>query len=116
MSKTINPLVSDRDVDFLLYEMLDTSALCAFPDFADHSPETFDLYVRSARRLAREILFPAYKPMDEEPARFDGEGLKTHPLMREIWPHLVSLGMLRATRPAAVGGHALPFSVAVLAG
>jgi len=115
MAKTTNPLVSDRDVDFLLYEMLDTPGLCVFPDFAEHSRETFDLYVRSTRRLAREVLFPAYKPMDEQPAHLVAGAVKTHPLMREIWPHLVELGVLRATRPTAVGGHALPFSVGVAA-
>ena len=69
MGKTTNPLISDRDVEFLLYEMLDAPALCALPAFADHSRETFDLYLQSSRRLAREVLFPAYKPMDEAPAR-----------------------------------------------
>ena len=69
MAPASNPLISDRDVDFLLYEMLDAPALCALPAFAEHSRDTFDLYVRSSRRLAREVLFPAYKPMDESPAR-----------------------------------------------
>ena len=31
-----NPLVSDRDVDFLLYEVFDAPSLCALPTFADH--------------------------------------------------------------------------------
>ena len=65
-----NPLLRDRDVDFLLYEVLDAERLCALPTFKEHSRETFDLYLQAARRLAREALFPAYKPMDEAPARF----------------------------------------------
>ena len=115
MLKTTNPLLSDRDVNFLLYEMLDAPALCALPEFAEHSRDTFDLYLRSSRRLAREVLFPAYKPMDEQPARFENGGVVIHPVMKEIWPHLVSLGLLRATRPVAVGGSALPYTVGVLA-
>ena len=53
-----NPLLRDRDVDFLLYEVLRADELCALPAFADHSRETFDLYLASARRLARDVLFP----------------------------------------------------------
>jgi butyryl-CoA dehydrogenase len=115
MREGINPLLCDRDIDFLLYEVLDAPALTALPAFADHSRDTFDLYLKSARRLAREVLFPAYKAMDESPARLEGEGVRTHPLMHDIWPKLVELGVIRATRPTEVGGEALPLTVAVLA-
>ena len=115
MAPASNPLISDRDVDFLLYEMLDAPALCELPAFAEHSRDTFDLYVRSSRRLAREVLFPAYKPMDESPARFENGRVVTHPRMKELWPLLVSHGLLGATRPAEIGGHALPYTVATLA-
>jgi len=115
MEKSLNPLLRDRDIDFLLYELLDAPALCELPAYAEHSRETFDLYLRSARRLAREVLFPAYKPMDESPARLEAGKLVTHPRMKGIWAQLVSLGVISATRPAAVGGQALPMTVATLA-
>jgi alkylation response protein AidB-like acyl-CoA dehydrogenase len=110
-----NPLLSDRNTDFLLYELLETESLCAFPAFADHSRQTFDLYLRSARRLAREVLFPAYKAMDESPARFEAGGIVAHPRMKGIWARMVELGAIAATRPTAVGGAALPMTVAALA-
>src|SRR5262249_2251196 len=44
-----NPLLSDRNVDFLLYELLDVESLCSLPAFAEHSRETFDLYLMSMR-------------------------------------------------------------------
>ncbi|HXN56107.1 MAG TPA: acyl-CoA dehydrogenase N-terminal domain-containing protein, partial [Myxococcales bacterium] len=53
-----NPLLRDRDVEFLLYEVLRVEELCALPAFAEHSRETFDLVLASARKLAREVLFP----------------------------------------------------------
>jgi butyryl-CoA dehydrogenase len=115
MEKSLNPLLRDRDVDFLLYEVLDAPSLCDLPAFAEHSKETFDLYLRSARRLAREVLFPAYKAMDESPARLTAGAIVTHPRMKGIWEQLVSLGVISATRPGAVGGQALPATVATLA-
>src|SRR3954471_23883217 len=110
-----NPLVSDRNVSFLLDEVLDLGALCALPAFAAHSRETFDLYLDSARKLAREVLFPAFKPMDEAPPRLTGGQVRVHPAVREILPRLFELGLATATRPAEVGGQELPAAVAVLA-
>jgi hypothetical protein len=43
MTSSANPLLSDRDVDFQLYEVLDAAGLCALPAFSEHSRETFEL-------------------------------------------------------------------------
>jgi len=111
-----NPLLSDRDVDFLLYEMLEApSRLCKLPYFADHSRDTFDLFLGSARRLAREVLFPAYKPMDEQPPVLKNGKVYVHPRLKEIYPRLVELGLINASRPYAVGGQQLPLTLASLA-
>lgn len=110
-----NPLVSDRNVDFILYELLHAPALCELPYFSAHSRETFDLLLQSARKLAREVLFPAFKPMDEVPPRLEGGQVRVHPAMREIWPQLCELGLAVATRPLEVGGQQLPVTVATLA-
>src|ERR1044071_3373870 len=110
-----NPLVSDRDVEFLMYELLDAEALTALAPFREHSRETFDLYVGACRRLARDILFPAYRPLDEAPPRLEGARVVTHPLMRELYRRMVELGAVNATRPEPVGGQQLPVLVAGLA-
>jgi alkylation response protein AidB-like acyl-CoA dehydrogenase len=115
MPDSTNPLIRDRDVDFLLYELLDAPALCKLDAFADHSRETFDMYIASTRRLAREVLFPAYKPMDEEPAKLVQGHIVAHPRMKALWPQLVALGVISATRPAEVSGQQLPLTVATLA-
>ena len=110
-----NPLLSDRNVAFLLREVFDTARLLELPAFAEHTLEGCEMYVQNARKFAREKLYPAYKPMDEAPPRLiDGQVL-AHPLMREIYPRLVELGILSATRPAKVGGANLPTLVATMA-
>src|SRR5512145_3216261 len=103
-----NPLVSDRDVEFVLHELLDVGALCRLPHFRDHSPDTFELYLRTSRRLARELLLPSYRAVDAAPARLENGAVRIHPALREIYPQLVALGAIAATRPAEVGGQQLP--------
>jgi alkylation response protein AidB-like acyl-CoA dehydrogenase len=110
-----NPLLSDRNVDFLLYEVFDVDArLGALPAFAEHGRETFDLFLGSARRLAREVLLPSYRAIDTEGPRLVDGRIHVHPRLREIYPQLVALGLTNATRPVAVGGQQLPLTVAAL--
>jgi alkylation response protein AidB-like acyl-CoA dehydrogenase len=110
-----NPLLSDRDVDFQLYEVLDTESLCRLPAFADHSRETFMMFLDSTRRFARDVLFPTYRLMDAEPPVFRDGRVHVHPLMRKLYPQLVELGLLTATWPAREGGQQLPGTVYSLA-
>src|SRR5438445_11927178 len=99
-----NPLVDDRDVDFLLDEVLDLSRLTRLPYFAEHDRETFALVLGGARRIAREVMFPAYRALDEAPPRLEGGRVHVHPRLRELWPQLVGLGLVAAPRPHEVGG------------
>ena len=110
-----NPLISDRDVDFLLYEVFDAPSLCALPAFADHGCATFDLVLQNSRRFAREVLFPTYKAMDAEPPRLENGRIVLHPLWQKIYPQLVALDVIAASRPYASGGQQLPLLVTTLA-
>lgn len=110
-----NPLISDKNIEFLLYEFLDAERLTELPAFSDHSRETFDLYLASVRKLAREQLFPSYRQLDLEPPELTSHGVVVHPKLRELFPQLVELGVINATRPPEVGGQNLPGLVAGLA-
>ncbi|MEM6995002.1 MAG: acyl-CoA dehydrogenase [Myxococcota bacterium] len=110
-----NPLVDDRDVAFLLYEVHDAAALTSLPAFSQHDRETFDLFVDSARRLARDTLWPAYRPMDEAPPKLVDGRVRAHACMHDIWTRMVDLGLLAATRPEEVGGLSLPLLVSTAA-
>ena len=83
-----NPLVSDRNVEFLLYELLRMG----------EGRETYDLVLASARELAREQLFPAFRPMDQEPPRLQDGQVRVHPAMRELWAQMFELGFGEAAR------------------
>jgi butyryl-CoA dehydrogenase len=110
-----NPLVRDDDVAFLLHDVLRVADLCAWPAFAEHSPEDFDMLVAAARRLGREVLWPAYRAMDQEPPRYEDGRVKVHPRMAALWQHLVEHGAITASRPKSVGGLGIPMLVSSLA-
>ena len=98
-----NPLVDDRDVDFLLYEVFDATRLTRLPYFAEHGRETFDLVLDSARRFARDVLYPAYRPLDEAPPRLVDGRVVVHPKLKALFPKLLELGL-----QTGVGGQARP--------
>jgi alkylation response protein AidB-like acyl-CoA dehydrogenase len=111
----VNPLLRDEDVSFLLYDVLDVESLTKLPYFADHGRETFDPYLASVARFAREVAFPTYRTMDQSPPRFENGRVLVHPLAKEHHPRLVELGIQNATRPAAVGGQQLPSCIHAVA-
>jgi butyryl-CoA dehydrogenase len=115
MADLTNPLIDDRDASFLLYDVHGADKLTELPDFAEHSRETFDLLLDATRRLAREVLYPAYKPMDAEPPVLEGGRVRVHPQMHAIYPRLVESGLISATRPPEVSGQNLPQIVSTLA-
>lgn len=110
-----NPLIDDGLVDFLLYTVVDAESLCRLESYQQHSKETFDLYIDSVRRFARQDLWPTYKPMDEHPPVFRDGRIHTHPALPALFEQMVDLGVLTATRPESVGGQQMPLLVHTLA-
>jgi alkylation response protein AidB-like acyl-CoA dehydrogenase len=110
-----NPLIPDDLVDFLLDEVIDLDRVLSLPAFAAHTRETCTLFLDSARRVARDVLFPAYEEMDREPPRFEDGRVRLHPKMGALYRQIVELGLLPATRSEEVGGAMLPVTVTAAA-
>lgn len=115
MGSQTNPLVDDELVDFLLYSVLDAESLCDLEPYRQHGKETFDMYIESVRRFARQDLLPTYKPMDDAPPVFRDGRVQTHESLARLYDAMVELGVLTATRPESVGGQQIPLLVHTLA-
>ncbi len=115
MPATTNPLIDDRDVELILDEVLDLGRLLRLPYFADHDRETCELLLASARELARDQLYPAYRALDAEPPRLIDGRVAVHPRMRALYGRMTELGLVAAPRPHAVGGSQVPLAVFSLA-
>ncbi|HJK89533.1 MAG TPA: acyl-CoA dehydrogenase, partial [Polyangiaceae bacterium LLY-WYZ-15_(1-7)] len=99
----------------LLRDVLQAERLTALPHFADHGPETFELYLSACRQLARGALASSYRPLDLEPPVFEGGRVRLHPRFGPLFTQLRELGVIAATRPEEVGGQQMPLTVSTLA-
>jgi len=106
-----NPLFDDREIDFLLYDVLGTDALLELPRFAEHSRETFGMFLAQARKLARTTLWPLYRELDVHPPVFENGGIRLHPKMRDLFAKLIGLGLVTAPLGHDVGGQSVPLVV-----
>ena len=106
-------LVPRRDLDFVLFELLDLERLCARERFADHSPETFAGAIDSAFAIAEERFAPHNQQGDaDEPRVVDGRVVLI-PQVREAVQAFAQAGFIAAAQDEAVGGMQLPFSIAM---
>ncbi|HLB07437.1 MAG TPA: acyl-CoA dehydrogenase family protein, partial [Alphaproteobacteria bacterium] len=105
-------LVSARDIAFLLYEILDVEALCARPPFAEHSRETFDAALATARQIAEEKFLPHFRLLDEEEPRLENGRVVLPPELGEALKAAAAAGFIAAHFPPERGGMQLPWTVA----
>src|SRR3990167_3122420 len=101
-------LLSSRNLAFELYEVLDAEALTQRERFAEHSRETFDAAIDTARGIAEELFAPHNRKNDEhEPQYVDGAAV----LIPEVAPALRAFheaGFLNATRDFEHGAMQFP--------
>lgn len=106
-----NDFVSTRDLEFLLYEVLDCEALLSYPHFAEHDRETFALVLDAALRLARERARPFLAAMDRTPPRFENGRIRVHSAVRPLMQACGDGGWIGAQASHEQGGQQLPNAI-----
>jgi len=101
-------LICQRNLAFELYEVLDAEALTRRERFAEHSRETFDAALGTARTIAEKYFVPHNRKSDEhEPVYQNGEAV----LIPEVKPAVdafIEAGFHNAGRSFEDGGMQLP--------
>jgi len=106
-------ILSRRDLEFVLYELLDAGALNSRPRYADHSRETFDAALATCERMATELFEPHYQKNDQnEPHTVhdnDG-GTNVHiiPEVKQALSAFCQAGLMAAGQDYDLGGMQLP--------
>ncbi|MBK8998060.1 MAG: acyl-CoA dehydrogenase [Myxococcales bacterium] len=113
--------IDPQNLDFLLYEVLDVEALTREAPFAEHSKETFELALGTAYRLSNELLWPAFRAMDERPPRLEAGRVRVHASVAALMRECGQGGWINADASVDHGGLAIPRTImtafrAILAG
>ena len=101
-------ILSRRDIEFLLYEWLDVTALTARERFADHSRETFDAAIDTAEQIATELFAPHNKKSDNNEPQFDGAKVTIIPEVKRALDAFSAAGLMAAGQDYAFDGMQLP--------
>ena len=97
-----------KDLQFVIHELLDESALQACPAFADYSPELADAILEEAGKFAENVLDPLYKSADREGARWTAEGVVTPRGFKEAYRQYAEGGWAGLRAPQDHGGQGAP--------
>ena len=106
------PLINRRDLQFLLYELLDVNGLTRYPRYAEHSRETFDAALDLAENIASSQFAPHNRKADlNEPQLVDGR-VQVIPEIRPALTAYNEAGFIRAHLDYADDGMQLPHVIA----
>ncbi len=69
----VAPMLDERDLDCMLYELFDAAALTSRERYADHNRETFSAAINTAITVAEKYFLPFRQKVDTHQPTFDGE-------------------------------------------
>ena len=103
--------LSDRNLRFLLYDVLGLETLTGYPYFEEHSREVFDLVLDTALKMGRDLLLPNFQDMDKNPPEFVDGRVRVHPMVRNYMRESGEGGWIGARAPYEMDGQQLPMTM-----
>ena len=104
--------VSERNIKFLLYEVFDVESLTTYEYYKEHNRKMFDMVLKAAVKLGKNLLFPIFEEMDRrQPELLNGE-VKVHPSVKTIMKEFGEGGWISSRVPFDRDGEQLPSLVA----
>ena len=107
----VDDLIPPRELEFLLYDLLDAESLLRQPRFAEHSRETFDGVIETARRIAAEKLRPHNRSGDREEPTVENGRVRVIPEVKDALDAIAEAGLFAAHHDVALGGSQLPWLI-----
>ncbi len=109
---TASKILSRRDLNFLLYELLDAASLTSLERYADHTRETFDAAIDISEKMAEQYFAPHNKKSDANEPTFDGERVHLIPEIKTAIDEFARAGLMAAQHDYALDGMQLPTTIA----
>lgn len=108
--------VSERNLKFLLYETFDMGSLTRYPYYAHHNQEIFDMVIKTAMKMGRDLLKPHFEEMDKNPPQLVDGQVKVHPSVRTFMKECGEGGWIASDLPLEQGGQQLPHMISFASG
>ncbi|HQO01406.1 MAG TPA: acyl-CoA dehydrogenase [Spirochaetota bacterium] len=100
--------ISERNIRFMLYDVLDAESLTKYDYFSEHSRETFEMVLVTAMKMATELLHPVFREMDKNPPVYENGTVKVNPAVRKFMRECGEGGWIAAPFSAEHGGQQIP--------
>lgn len=104
-------LVKRREIDFQLYEVLDTEALLSRERFSEHSRETFTAVLDTADKIASEKFAPHNAKADANEPTFDGTNVHMIEEVQQAFDAYKEAGFMAGRYDFEEGGMQLPETI-----
>ena len=101
-------LLSRRDLNFLLYEWLDATALTSRTRYAQHDRQTFDAVLDTAEKIATDYFAPHNRKSDLNEPQFDGVNVTLITEIKTAINAFNQAGLVAASQSESLGGMQLP--------
>lgn len=108
-------ILNTRDMNFLLYEFLNTRLLLNRLRYAGHSEEIFNAMLCASRAVAEKYFANHYSKGDAHEPTFDGKHVQHIRETKEAWDAIVELGIINAQQNFDNGGMQLPYTICAAA-
>jgi butyryl-CoA dehydrogenase len=110
------PIMNERDLAFMLFELFDSESLIQRPRYQDHDRQTFNEAINTAKTLAERYFLPIRQKLDTHQPTFDGKNIQLIPELKVACDAIIESGFACATADFDDGGMQLPPIIANAAG
>ncbi len=104
----VAPILNERDLDFMLYELFDAEGLTQRERYSDHTRETFAAAMETSKTVAEKYLIPIRQKVDTNQPTFDGERVQMIPEIKVAVDAVIASGLGSTTADFDMGGMQLP--------
>ena len=103
-----------RDMRFVLHELLGVEQLTELPGYEEATADTVDAIIEESARVAEEVLFPLNQPGDREGCVFENGVVRTPDGFKDAYQQFTEAGWSALSADPAYGGQGLPKAVRLL--
>jgi len=110
------PLLNERDLSFMLYELFDSESLTQRTRYQDHDRQTFEQVINTTKAVAEKFFLPIRQKLDLVEPKFDGKNVHLSIELKAAFQAVIDSGFASATADFDLDGMQLPPIVASVAG